>query len=88
MIKSKRKLNKQALINKRLYTVVGNSAPHVSEGCVAAGNISHAYPAGTVLERDDSTYDRSDESYVYGAVHERDRAKYADSQWLNTVQVI
>lgn len=86
MIKSKRKLNKQSLINKRLYTVVGEA--HGCYGNERLGNIGHAYPAGTVLERDDSTYDRSDESYVYGAVHERDRVKYADSQWLNTVQVI
>lgn len=86
MIKSKRKLNKQSLINKRLYTVVGEA--YGCYGNERLGNISHAYPKGTVVERDASTYDRSDESYVYGAVHERDRAKYADSQWLNTVQVI
>lgn len=86
MIKSKRKLNKQALINKRLYTVVGEA--HGCFGNERAGNIGHHYPKGTVVERNPDTYDRSDDSYVYGAVHERDRVQYAEEQWLNTVQVI
>lgn len=87
MTKTQRRRNKAALIARRLYTVVGNAYP-CDDGCQRIGNIQHHYPAGTVLERDDETYDHSDNSYVYAAVKERDRVLYADSQWLNTVQVI
>lgn len=87
MIKSKRKLNKQSLINdSRRYTVVGNAHGYDTKNVV--GNIGHSFPDGTVVARLDDTYDRSDDSYVYTLAQHDPAGLLPIDQWLNVAQVI